>query len=82
MMAFFMTFVTGCEVFNRLNVGRNATYTSSTVVDEFLSVLGTQLEEDQLITIRASPFLGLMCDKTVDISTANELVLYCRYINV
>ncbi|XP_056450419.1 SCAN domain-containing protein 3-like isoform X3 [Gadus chalcogrammus] len=71
----------GCEVFNRLNVGRNATYTSSTVVDEFLSVLGTQLEEDQLITIRASPFLGLMCDETVDISTTNELVLYCRCID-
>ncbi|XP_078587207.1 zinc finger protein 862-like [Branchiostoma floridae x Branchiostoma japonicum] len=71
----------GCDVFNRLNVAGNATYTSSTVVDEFLAVLGTQLEEDQLNTIKGSPFLGLMCDETVDISTTNELVLYCRCID-
>ncbi|CAH1242606.1 ZNF862 [Branchiostoma lanceolatum] len=77
----FATTELGCDVFNRLNIAGNATYMSSTVVDDFLTVLGTQLEEDQLVTIRDSPFLGLMCDETVDISTTNELVLYCRCID-
>ena len=40
------------------------------------------VEEETLATVRDSPFLGLMCDETVDISTTNELVLYCRYVTV
>ncbi|XP_066298487.1 zinc finger protein 862-like [Branchiostoma lanceolatum] len=71
----------GCEVLRPLHVGSNATYTSSTIAKEFLAVIGALVEEQTLATVRDSPFLGLMCDETVDISTTNELVLYCRCID-
>ncbi|CAH1242822.1 GAK [Branchiostoma lanceolatum] len=71
----------GCEVLRPLHVGSNATYTSSTIANEFLAVIGALVEEQTLATVRDSPFLGLMCDETVDISTTNELVLYCRCID-
>jgi hypothetical protein len=63
-------------------VGANATYTSITIANEFLAVIAAMVEEETLATVRDSPFLGLMCDETVDISTTNELVLYCRYVTV
>ena len=40
-------------------MGKNATYTNERMVQEFLSVLGDQIEVDQLSELSASPFFSL-----------------------
>ena len=56
-------------------MGKNATYTSECMVQEFLSVLGDRIEVDQLSELSASPFFSLMADESTNIAVLKELVL-------
>ena len=70
----------GCEFVDHLFVGRNATYCSERMVQEFLDVLASQIEIDQHKDIFSSQYISLMTDETTDIAVVKELVLYARYL--
>ena len=71
----------GCELVQHLIVGRNGTYTSERIGQEFLLLLAHQIEVDQLCEVSASPFISFMTDKTTDVAVLKELVLYARYLS-
>lgn len=72
----------GCTHLSALNVGKKcALYYSERIVQELLSILAQQIEDDQLAALSNSQFHGLMIDESTDISVVNQLVLYGRYVN-
>lgn len=70
----------GCDKLKHLNQGDNAKYTSQRIIQEFLQIIGSSLEQQQLQNLHLSPFFSLMIDETTDVSVLNELVIYARYI--
>ncbi len=58
---------------------RNATYTSTDSVSDFLEALGLWVEESQLKRLRKAPFYSVMADESTDISTIEELSLCFRW---
>ncbi len=58
---------------------RNATYTSTDSVSDFLEALGLWVEESQLKRLRKAPFYSVMADECTDISTIEELSLCFRW---
>ena len=61
------------------SAGRNATYTSKDAVVEFVEAIGQWVEESLLKRLQA-PFYSLMADECTDISTVEELSVFCRWI--
>ena len=49
----------GCECFKTLRVGRNATYTSRQVIDEFLGIMNNMIQENVL---KDSTYFSLLVD--------------------
>lgn len=70
----------GCEYFKTLRVGRNATYTSRQVIDEFLDVINAMIQGTVLKNFKDSAYFSLMVDETTDISILKQLVLYGRAV--
>ena len=60
--------------------GKNAMYTSRIAVTEFIEALGTWLEESLLKHLHQGPFYSIMADERTDVSTVEELSLFCRWI--
>ena len=63
-----------------LNKGGNANYTSYRIVDELLTILGEEVKRLVQCQIQLSPYLGLICDETTDLSTSKALVLYTKVV--
>ena len=61
-------------------IGRNATYTSKDAVIEFVEAIGQWVEESLLRRLHQAPFYSLMADECTDISTVEELSIFCRWI--
>ena len=59
--------------------GKNATYSSRTAVVEFVEVIGTWVEESLLKRIQRAPYYSIMADECVDITTVEELSVFCRW---
>ena len=57
--------------------GRNATYTSTDVVFDFIEPIGTWVDF-QLKLLHKAPFFSLMADECTDITTIKELSVFCR----
>ena len=55
-------------------------YTSQMAVTEFIEALGTWVEESLFKDLHQAPFYSIMADKCTDISTLEELSLFCRWI--
>ena len=53
----------GCDYFDGLNVGRNATYTSEMIITEFLKCLSSVIEKKLLSAIKTSRFYAVMIDE-------------------
>ena len=70
-----------CPYVESLKQGRNATYTSEMIIQDFLSTMASQVEEETLRHLMDSPYIGLMCDESTDISVLKQLVLYGRFID-
>ena len=62
------------------SAGRNATYTSKDAVIEFVEAIGQWIEEFLLKLLQQAPFYSLMADECTDISTVEELPIFCRWI--
>ena len=60
--------------------GKNAMYTSRIAVTEFIEALGTWVEESLLKRLHQAPFYSIMADKCTDVTTVEELFLFCRWI--
>ena len=60
--------------------GRNATYTSTDAVFDFIEAIGTWVDEFQLKLLHKAPFFSLMADKCTDITTIEELSVFSRWV--
>lgn len=67
----------GCDYLKELEVGANARYRSH---GEFLKVLATVIEEEQLSCLTKSKFYSLLTDESTDIAMKKQLVLVARYL--
>ena len=70
----------GCEKLRHLQVGDNAKYTSQRMIQEFLSVMGEQIEYGQLEGLCSSQFFAIMIDESTDIAILKEMVIYAWYV--
>ena len=55
---------------------RNATYTSTNSISDFLEALGLCVEECQLKHLCKAPYYSVMADECIDIETIEELSLF------
>ena len=60
--------------------GKNAMYTSRIAVTEFIEALGTWVEGCLFKRLHQAPFYSIMADECTDVSTVEELSLFCRWI--
>ena len=60
-------------------IGRNAVYTSHVAVVEFMDVLGIWVEESLLKRLHQASCFSTMADECTDISTIEELSVYCHW---
>ena len=69
-----------CEALKHLNHGDNAIYTSQRIIQEFLQVLGEQMEQEILENLWSSPHYSVTIDETTDIAIIKEMVVYALYL--
>ena len=55
-------------------------YTLRLAVTEFIEALGTWVEEYLLKHLHQAPFYSIMEDERTDVTTVEELSLFCRWI--
>jgi hypothetical protein len=55
-------------------------YTSKDSVVEFVEAIGLWVEEALVKRIQQAPFYSLMADECTDISTVEELSIFCRWV--
>ena len=60
--------------------GKNATYTSKVAVTEFVDAIDQWVQEVLLARIHHTSVFSLMADECIDISTVEELSIYCRWV--
>ena len=60
--------------------GRNATYTSKDAVIDFIEAIGQWVEESLLKHLHQARYFSLMADECTDISTVEELSVFCRWV--
>ena len=72
----------GCQYFEALRVGQNATYTSPQIAGEFLTILDGMIKEKVLNEIRQSDTYSIMIDESTDISILKQLVCYVRCVAI
>ena len=70
-----------CPFVESLRLGANATYTSEMIIQEFISVMASQVEKETLCCFQNSPYVAFMCDESTDISVLKQLLLYGRYLD-
>ena len=59
---------------------KNASYTSTDAVTDFVEAIGVWVEELQVNRVRNAPFFSLMADECVDVANIEELSVYCRWV--
>ena len=70
----------GCPQLKHLYHGENAKYSSQRTIQEFLKVIGEQIEQEILVNLLTSPLYSIMIDETTDVSVLKELVVYALYL--
>ena len=50
----------GCQQLHYCNHGENAEYTSQCIIQEFLQVIGEQIEHERVNSVHASPMYSIM----------------------
>ena len=59
---------------------KNASYTSTDAVTDFVEAMGVWVDELQVNRVRNAPFFSLMADECVDVANIEELSVYCRWV--
>ena len=57
---------------------KNASYTSTDAVTDFVEAIGVWV--DELQGVRNAPFFSLMADECVDVANIEEISVYCRWV--
>jgi len=57
-------------------------YLSSTICEEFISLIGTKVREIIIAEVKSSKYFSIIVDSTPDISHVDELALVLRYVPV
>ena len=70
----------GCDYLKELEVGTNARYRSHAMIGEFLKVLATIIEEEQLSSLTNSKYYSLLTDESTDIAVKKQLLLVASYL--
>lgn len=60
---------------------KNASYTSSDAVTDFIEAIGIWIDEIQIKNLLAAPFFSLMADECTDVATIEELSIFCRWVD-
>ena len=63
--------------------GRNATYTSTDAVFDFVEAIGTWVDTSLLKVLQKAPFFSLIADECTDIATIDtieELSIFCWWV--
>ena len=66
--------------FTHDEVQRNAKYTSSTAVTDFISAIASFIRSKLLASISRSKFFTLMADECTDVSSTEELSICCQWL--
>ena len=59
---------------------KNASYTSTDAVTDFVEAIGVWVDELQVNRVRNAPFFSLMADECVDVANIEEISVYCRWV--
>ena len=70
----------GCDYLSELEVSKRTNYTSHRIIDEFLVVLSDLVEQDILSKVAVSPAVGILCEKSTDVSNLKQLAVYVRFV--
>ena len=71
----------GLDIMAKIKKGNNAKYTSEQAIKEMLLCLSELIEKRILTEIKESDSYSLMFDETTDISTIEQMVIHCRFID-
>ena len=63
-----------------LKSAKNASYTSTDAVTDFVEAIGVWVDELQVNRVCNVPFFGLMAGECVDVANIEELSVYCRWV--
>ena len=55
--------------------GKNATYTSKTVQNELINIMGEQIRDDIIDEIKKARFYSILCDEVTDCSNIEQLTI-------
>ena len=59
---------------------KNASYTSTDAVTDFVEAIGVWVDELQVNRVRNAPFFSLTADECVNVANIEELSVYCRWV--
>ncbi|XP_041377442.1 protein FAM200A-like [Gigantopelta aegis] len=72
----------GCKYLDSLNINKRTNYTSERTMQEMVVSIRTMLKNEKMEEIAASPFFSLLCDETTDITVAEQLITYIKYLDL
>ena len=67
---------------SRIQIARNALYTSDKSVREMVSVISEVIEVRILDEMKKSNYFSLMIDQSIDRTETEQLILHGRYIDL
>ena len=73
--------VQGCEPFSKINIAKNATYTSKVSCREFQQCISEVIQKDILTAVQKADFYSVLIDESTDISVSKQMVVYLRIAN-
>lgn len=59
----------------------NGTYKHRSVVSEMTAALSQAVEQNMFKELKSSPFFGLICDESSDVSNYKKHIIYLTYVN-
>ena len=59
--------------------GKNATYTSKTVQNELINIMGEQIKDDIFDEIKKAKFYSILCDEVTDCANVELLTIVSRF---
>ena len=61
--------------------GENTTYTSKTVQNEPINIMGEQIRDDIIDEIKKARFYSILCDQVTDCSNIEQLTIALRFVD-
>ncbi len=68
----------GVEILEKLNVGKNATYTSHHVLEDMQDAAADVIDEQLNHKLLYSPYVSVLADESTDLAVTKKLCIYAR----